>query len=433
MKRSGEENVNSSQPQKKHKHDRSHHEQASPDNLPPSQQSELNTHLRNRSDHHDLKDGLEALAQLPQANANPRNDQYPPQKSHKSHKHQQNREDHDPRKDRKNHHGHNDQRDSKDRSKLKAEYEEALAQLPPRTSQPGPVPAYTRFTVSASLPPLPPINDTLASAPFTHRSTSTSYHRTQTTPDLTYERLEFLGDAYIELFASRLLLSRFGYLTAGQLSQLRELLVKNETLAEFSRLYGFESRVSAGNMEMMHEESKAKGNKGFNKVLGDVFEAYVAAVILSDAEEGFAVAEVWLTGLWAPKLVEAVRRDASYAPLIHDKSADPLKLYDPAAKVELQRRIFAGNETKLEYEKFQDSVELKGEQLGQNRHFIALYLTGYGYERKLLGKGEGKNKVEAGNWAAIQAMYGECKDVVEECEKKLQAAKAERRKARDGR
>ena len=77
----------------------------------------------------------------------------------------------------------------------------------------------------------------------------------------------------------------------------------------------------------------------------------------------------------------------------------------------------ACGEKKLFYETYQDSIELKGDKLGQTRHFIAVYLTGYGYEKKLLGKGEGKNKVEAGNWAAIEAMYGDSKDLVDECER----------------
>lgn len=36
-------------------------------------------------------------------------------------------------------------------------------------------------------------------------------------------------------------------------------------------------------------------------------QAYVAAVALSDVEEGFAVVEKWLTALWAPKLVSSLR------------------------------------------------------------------------------------------------------------------------------
>ena len=104
-----------------------------------------------------------------------------------------------------------------------------------------------------------------------------------------------------------------------------------------------------------------------------------------------------MTALWAPKLVEAMRTDRSYglppkSSLMHDEAkVDLVKVYNPTAKQELQKRILAPQDVRLSYETYKDSVELKGDQLGQNRHFIALYLTGYGYERKLLGRGEGKN------------------------------------------
>ncbi|KAK3710587.1 hypothetical protein LTR37_010214 [Vermiconidia calcicola] len=334
-------------------------------------------------------------------------------------------------------HRHQERREQRSLS-----YEEAITHLPPPTSPSAPIPPYTPFTIPANqLPPLPAIvSPTLATAPFKHRSLLPSYNRSTSSSaqqEMTYERLEFLGDAYIELLATRLIFSRFPSLPAGSQSQLRELLVKNETLAEYSRAYGFDKRVEVGAMEAMLEDGRKKfaGNKGFNKVLGDVFEAYVSAVILDGVE--VEVVEKWLTALWAPKLVEAARNDRSYAynpelALTHDAdTADPLKIYNPTAKADLQKRLQPSRDVKLSYETYKDSVELKGDQLGQNRHFIALYLTGYGYERKLLGEGEGKNKVEAGNWAATEAMYGDCKGIVEQCEKKSAVIKEEKRKERE--
>lgn len=349
-------------------------------------------------------------------------------------------------------HSRDTHRHQEHRERKGISYEEAITHLPPPTSPSAPIQPYTPFTIPAhQLPPLPPIiSPFLASAPFKHKSLLPAYNRssaafpssssspTKTTPqaEMTYERLEFLGDAYIELLATRLIFSRFPSLPAGSQSQLRELLVKNETLAEYSRAYGFDKRVEVGAMEAMLEDGR-KRNKGFNKVLGDVFEAYVAAVVLDDDGGGVEVVEKWLTALWAPKLLEAARNDRSYAynpelALTHDAdTADPSKLYNPTAKAELQKRLQPSRDVKLSYETYKDSVELKGDQLGQNRHFIALYLTGYGYERKLLGKGEGKNKVEAGNWAATEAMHGKCKEVVEECEAKLAVIKEEKWKERE--
>lgn len=363
----------------------------------------------------------------------------------RGHPHKKQRHDDRHASDRHRPHHRETDRDSHGKPHQSIPYTDALPKLPPPTTTPGAVPPYTPFTVSPSLLPLPEVlSGTLSTAPFRHKSTASTYHRSSSTTanpanpasDPTYEKLEFLGDAYLELLASRLLYARFPHLTAGQQSQLRELLVKNETLAEYARAYGFDKRVQVGDWDRMVQDGKERGNKGANKVLGDVFEAYVAAVVLSDPDEGFAVAESWMTGLWAPKLVEAASKERYFTPglgLLHDDkvAATPeglRKTYSPTAKAELQKRVLGGPGVKLDYEPYQASIELKGDQLGQNRHFIAVYLTGYGYSHYLLGKGEGKNKVEAGNWAALEAMYGDAKGIVEGCEAKTKVAREQRRK-----
>ena len=333
-----------------------------------------------------------------------------------------------------------------------------IDQLPARRSRTmASVPAYSHFRVPKGLPTLPeiPHGSDLATVPFTHKSSSNArYDRTSSMTDITYERLEFLGDAYIELIASRLIFERYFTLTAGQQSQLRELLVKNETLAEYSRAYGFDALVDLSDRENVigggkgryvlcgrHRGNKTnlwiakkwqspivvltdlcRGNKGINKIMGDVFEAYVAALILSDPEDGFSRAEEWLTHLWAPKLLEAAPAKTQQ-PLQLDKGEELLFEYSPTAKATIQKRIMGHKGVTLAYEPYARSAELKGDQLGQSRHFIALYLTGYGHERKLLGKGEGRNKVEAGNWAATRAMFGDSKAIVDQCEIKMIAEK----------
>jgi ribonuclease-3 len=313
-----------------------------------------------------------------------------------------------------------EQRPAQPRPKQEINYDPATNQLPPSEIAKADVPVYTPFTVAKNLPPLPEILDPkLAESPFRHKSHG--YDRSSTVADITYERLEFLGDAYLELLASRLIFHHFPALQAGSQSQIRELLVKNETLSEYARLYDFQHRVQVADLETMQLEAKNRGNKGLNKILGDVFEAYIAAIVLSDPEHGFVRAEAWLTALWTPKLLQTQEMRKYRNPgLVLQKpdGADPRTEYSPTAKADLQRRI-QGYDAKLVYAPYKASVELKGDQLGQNRHFIALHLTGYGYENKLLGKGEGKNKVEAGNWAAIEAMHGENKAIVEDCEEKL--------------
>ena len=101
---------------------------------------------------------------------------------------------------------------------------------------------------SKDLPPLPPISEPhLHQAVFTHRSAiyDPSIPGSSLGEDLSldYERLELLGDAYIELIASRALYNRFPHVDVPELCMWRERLVENSTLGKFSHAYGFPDRL----------------------------------------------------------------------------------------------------------------------------------------------------------------------------------------------
>ncbi|KAK6002494.1 hypothetical protein QM012_001244 [Aureobasidium pullulans] len=258
-----------------------------------------------------------------------------------------------------------------------------------------------------SLPTLPRVPDgPYSRAPFVHKSSS-QHDRTSAVGDMTYERLEFLGDAYLEVIATRLIFSRYPHLAAGRQAQIRERLVKNDTLTQFSMAYNFQDRLKAGGGE--RELGKASG-----KILADVFEAYVAAVILSDPVDGFKRAETWLTELWAPILLR------EFGPISSDGGAT-FNEYNQNAKQELQQKI-VGRDVKLEYLENRPMEQTKHMQ----RYFISLFLTGWGFEKHLLGSGEGQNKVEAGNRAAMDAMV-KSKDIVDEAARKLSALREQRK------
>lgn len=232
-------------------------------------------------------------------------------------------------------------------------------------------------SLSPSLPALPLINPDLARAVFTHSSVIPSAQHTSS-HELTYERLEFLGDAYIEVIATRLIWEQYRSLPAGRLSQIRESLVKNETLNAFARDYQFDARIKVVGRDFVSEDPKR-----WLKVVADVFEAYVAAVILSDPVSGFRKAEDWLTELWQPRLEKV------------EAKAPNLK-----AKEELARKI-AGKGIKLDYREEKPVELIKG---GMQSYFIGVYLTGWGWENQHLGSGRGLNKVGAGNDAAAWAL-----------------------------
>ncbi|KAF2265465.1 ribonuclease III [Lojkania enalia] len=240
---------------------------------------------------------------------------------------------------------------------------------------------------SANLPPLPLITEpSLQKAVFTHRSANFGNRvRGANGDEINYERLEFLGDSYLEIISSRLIYSRFPHLEGGQQSQLRESLVKNDKLAEFSEAYNLGARLDhVGHMGT---------EKHKTKILADVFEAYVAAVILSDPVNGFTTVESWLTDLWAPQL------------LAHN----PRTLQNHLAREELQKLIGAKG-VKVEY-KEEQKMEMVN---GVHKFFMGVYLTGWGYEEKWLGSASGQNKAAASLAAAIDALQ-RSKTVLDDC------------------
>lgn len=226
--------------------------------------------------------------------------------------------------------------------------------------------------IQPPLPASPPIlDDQLQKAVFTHSACSGDNNSN-------YDRLEILGDAYIELIATRLVWQKFPGIPAGRISQIRELLVKNDTLAGFAEAYGFDRRA-------LVPANYSDQPKRWIKTKGDIFEAYVAAVILSrPSGGGYELAEQWLTGLWMPQLNSLGHQKAS----LRSKEA-------------LAQQIMA-RDIKLEYLEERKSFQKKG--TGTQTFFIGVYLTGWGWTKRHLGSGQGSSKVAAGDEAARNAL-----------------------------
>ncbi|BCR99003.1 ribonuclease III [Aspergillus luchuensis] len=227
--------------------------------------------------------------------------------------------------------------------------------------------------MESCLPSLPPIlDDVLERAVFTHPGVSSNI-------GATYDRLEVLGDAYIELISTKLIWDTFQDIPSGRISQIRERLVKNETLSDYASKYGLDSRVSV-------PPDYQKQPKRWLKTKADIFEAYVAAVVLSDTSNGYRVAEQWLRQLWSPELEKLGKPKSS----LHAKEA-------------LAKKIM-GKGIKLNYIDERPPAQ-RGR--GLQTYFIGVYLTGWGWNHKHLGSGQGSNKAIAGNEAAEQALSNE--------------------------
>jgi ribonuclease III len=88
------------------------------------------------------------------------------------------------------------------------------------------------------------------------------------------ERLEFLGDAVLELLASEYLLSRFPEWTEGRLSKSRARMVNARSLEAAAR------RLQLGEYLRLGRGEEKTGGREKPTILADAFEAIVAAIYL---------------------------------------------------------------------------------------------------------------------------------------------------------
>jgi len=92
------------------------------------------------------------------------------------------------------------------------------------------------------------------------------------------QRLEFLGDAVLQLYSSSMLFSRFPEANESSLSQARAYLVCEESLAKHARQLGLGQYLLLGKGELL-----TKGNER-DSILADAMEAVIGAVFLDGGE-----------------------------------------------------------------------------------------------------------------------------------------------------
>lgn len=119
------------------------------------------------------------------------------------------------------------------------------------------------------------------------------------------ERLEYLGDAFLDLVVGERLYEQFPDKNEGELSRLRARLVSETPLARYAR------RLDLGNHLFMSKNA-ARGNGRDNpSILADAFEALVGAVYL-DLGHDEARRFVFERALAPFDLVEMATRDENY-------------------------------------------------------------------------------------------------------------------------
>lgn len=199
---------------------------------------------------------------------------------------------------------------------------------------------------------------------FTH-SSYVNEHRKKHFAD--NERLEFLGDAVLELSISKFLYERYPHMSEGELTKLRASIVCEPSLVIFANELNFGKYVLLGKGEEL------TGGRERPALLADVFESFIGALYL---DQGMDAVVKFLSRVVFPKV-----EIGAFSHVMDFKS-------------QLQELVQQSNTGVLHYEIIDESGP------AHNRTFVSRVLL----NDKELGIGRGKSKKEAEQQAAQNAM-----------------------------
>lgn len=179
------------------------------------------------------------------------------------------------------------------------------------------------------------------------------------------ERLEFLGDAVLELVSSEFLFSNYPEMSEGDLTKLRASLVCEPTLA------GCTASIQLGGFIRLGKGEDQTGGRERKSILSDALEALIGAIYL---DGGFTSAKEFI--------LKFILTDIEHKKLFYD------------SKTILQEKIQSMGDEILSYE------ILKEEGPDHNKLFEVRAMMG----NKEIGRGEGRSKKSAEQEAAYRAI-----------------------------
>ena len=133
-------------------------------------------------------------------------------------------------------------------------------------------------------------DETLLETAFTHTSYANEHRLLKISHN---ERLEFLGGAVLQLIISEYLYTKYPKRPEGDLSKLRSMIVREESLAGFARDCQFDQFIKLGRGE------EKSGGRNRDTILGDLFEAFLGALLL---DKGVEAVKSFLYQVMIPKV-----------------------------------------------------------------------------------------------------------------------------------
>jgi len=184
-----------------------------------------------------------------------------------------------------------------------------------------------------------------------------------------YERLEFLGDAVLQLIVTEYLVAKYKEYDEGMLSKYRGYFVSEQFLSELSKI------INLGDFVRLGKGEEQSGGKFKSSLLCDIFESLIAAIYI---DGGYNHARSVVINLASDKIDETIEEN---------------RFID--GKTELQ---------KLTQKRFEQLPEYKVISEDGPEHdktfLVEVYIGG-----KPVAKGKGKSKKKAEQDAAKKALY----------------------------
>jgi ribonuclease-3 len=139
-------------------------------------------------------------------------------------------------------------------------------------------------------------NPSLLVTAFKHRS---YLNVTNEQREASNERLEFLGDAVLDLLVTEYLYQKFPKRTEGQLSKIKSILVSKPVLAEVA------NGLSIGELILLNKGEEKTGGRQRHSLLSDTFEAVVGAIYL---DQGLQAARNFVFDFLLSKFKSIIQR-----------------------------------------------------------------------------------------------------------------------------
>ncbi len=182
------------------------------------------------------------------------------------------------------------------------------------------------------------------------------------------ERLEFLGDAVLDMVVSEYMYRHFPKMPEGELTKLRAAVVCEGSLAELSR------KLGVGRCLLLGKGEESTGGRNRDSILADAFESIIGAICIDGGMEA------------ATKHIMRFMVDQIEHTKNNFRSLD--------CKTHLQEVIQKISKVPLKYA----IVDEQGPD--HNKVFVAEVT----HDGRVLGKGSGRSKKEAEQSAANNAL-----------------------------